>query len=162
MNKIEQYIHENKILFEQEPPSGHWERMQQKMNQKPYRRNFLQWSMSIAASVAIICAAVFVFQYVKKTNDSTMVCENTPDMRSCYLSKMNLIAGKIAILTKDMDPRDQQQVLSAVQSIIGMAQNGIENEIPKELPNTETRSIVSSYYKQNLESLESIEQRLKN
>ncbi|MCL2597206.1 MAG: hypothetical protein FWD66_06035 [Paludibacter sp.] len=162
MNRIEQYIHENKILFEQEPPSGHWERMQQKMNQKPHRRNFLRWSMSIAASAAIICAAGFVFQYIKKTNNSTTVCENASDMKSCYLSKMNLIAGKIATLTKDMNPEDQQQVLMAVKSIIDMAQSGIESEIPKELPNTETRSIVSDYYRQNLESLESIEQRLKN
>jgi len=162
MNRLEQYIRENKSGFDEEPATGHYERLQKKMNRKSGRIAALSWSISIAASIAIVLAAGIIRQQTKKQGDGIIACENTIDMKSCYMNKMNAVAGQIGLLSKDLDPWDRQQVMADVQNIIDVAGSGFENEIPEELPEHETRLILSDYYRQNLESLELIANRLKN
>jgi len=161
MNRLEQYISENKNLFDEEPATGHFERLQQKMNRKSRRIVALSWGVSIAASVAIILSiGIIVQKHPVKQENGRIICENTTDMKSCYINKMNVVAGKIDLLTKNLDSWDRQQVMNDVQNIIDVAGSGFESEIPQELPANETRSILSDYYRQNLESLKSIEKEL--
>jgi len=160
MNKLEKYISDNKNLFDEEPVSGHFERLQEKMNRKSRRIVVLRWSISVAASVAIIFLAGVLWQQNGKNDDMMLTCENAIDMKQCYLTKMNDVANRIEILTKNFDPYDQQELMTDVQNIINMADNGIENEIPEELSETKAKEILSDYYRQNLESLEMIEKQL--
>ena len=161
MNKLENYIRDNKSLFDEEPASGHFERLQQKMNRKSGRTAALRWSISIAASVAIVFLAGIIWQHTGKKYDLLATCENAIDMKLCYLEEMNVVAGQIEALTEDFDPWDRQQVMTDVQNIIDIADIGFENEIPEELPKNQAKAILSEYYRQNLESLEMIAEELK-
>ena len=154
MNKLEKYVSENKNLFDEEPASGHFERLQQKMNRKSVRIAALRWGMSIAASVAIVLLIGILLKHSGKKDDLIASCENAADMKLCYLEKMNVIAEKIEALTKDFDPWYRQDVMTDVQNIIDIADIGLENEIPEELPDNQAKAILSDYYRQNLESLE--------
>ena len=162
MNQLEQYIKDNKSLFEEEPAIGHFERLQQKMNRKSGRIAVLSWSISIAASVALILLTGIIVQKSKTQDNSAVVCENTIDLRDCYVNKMNAVAVKIGTLSQNLDPWDRQQVMNDVQNIIDVAGRGFESELPRELPDRKAHLILSDYYRQNLESLESIANRLEN
>ena len=161
MNRLEQYIRDRENLFDEEPAAGHFERLQQKINRQSRRVAILRWSISIAASIAILLFAGIVWQHAGKQDNRTIMCENTGDMKDCYLNKMNAVADRIEMLTKDLDPWDRQQVMIDVQNIIDIAGSGFENEIPEELSVKEIKSILSDYYRQNLESLETVEKDLK-
>jgi methyl-accepting chemotaxis protein len=163
MNKLEQYIHNNKSRFDEEPPEFHFERLQQKINRKSGRIKALSWSISIAASIAIAFLAGMIGLRTHKQEEKMVLCENSTDMKSCYLNKMNVVAVQIKGLTEKLDLWDQQQVLNDVQNIINDTANGdFESEIPEELPAKKAKSILSDYYRQNLESLETIAKELKS
>jgi hypothetical protein len=162
MNRLEQYIRNNRSRFDEEPAAGHFERLQQKMNRKPGRTVALRWGVAVAASVAIVLSAGIIRQYAGKRDSMTAMCENTGDMKVCYLDKMNAVAGQIEELTRDFDQWNRQQVMTDVNNIIDAAGSGFENEIPEELPDARAKEILADYYRQNLNSLEWIERKIKN
>ena len=160
MNCLEEYIRNHKNLFDEEPATGHFERLQQRINRKSGRVIALRWTVSIAASIAILFAAGILWQHSgKQTN--MLVCENASDLKICYLDRMNDVASRIETLISDFDPWDWQDVMNDVQNIIEVAGN-FESEIPEELPEDKTKAILSDFYRQNLESLEMIAQSIKN
>jgi len=160
MNGLEEYIRNHKSLFDEEPETEHFERLQQKMNRKSGRIIALRRMISIAASVAILLSTGMVWHYfAKQTN--ILVCENVSDMKVCYLDRMNDVASRIETLISDFDPWDRQDIMNDVQNIVETA-GEFENEIPEELPNDVTKSILSDFYRHNLESLEMIAQSIKN
>ena len=161
MNKLELFIRNQKNLFDEEPQTGHFERLQQKINRKSNRIESLRWSISIAASVAILLSAGMVWQYNRKQGDRMLICENTADMKACYLDKINAVAVQIEALTVNLDSWDRQQVMTDVQNIIDVTGTGFENEIPEELHESKAKSILSDYYRQNLESMEMIAEELR-
>ena len=162
MNKLEEYIREQKNRFEEEPVTGHFERLQEKMSRKSRRIVSLRWSISIAASIAIIFSIGIVWQHNSKQDDRMFICENANDMKTCYLDKMNVVALQIETLTESLDPWDRQEVMNDVQNIITIVGFGLENELPEELSESKAKSILSDYYKHNLESLKMILEELKN
>ncbi len=162
MNHLEQYIRKNKSQFDEEPETGHFERMQQKINRIHHKTIMMRWSVSAAASVIVLLSIGVLWLYTGKTDPVIMMCENTDDMKRCYLNKMNDMAGQIEELTRDFDQWDQQQVMSDVQNIIDTVNSDFENEIPEELPDEATKSILADYYRQNLESLKMIKQKVKS
>ena len=161
MNKLEQYICDHKSLLEEEPATGHFERLQRKMNRKSQRTIVLRRSISIAALVALLFAIGILFRHTGKQGNRIYICENAADMKACYLDRMNAVAVRIDTLSKNLDPWDRQQVMTDVKNIIDVAGSGFENEIPEELPKSRAKSILSDYYRQNLESLETIAEELK-
>ena len=162
MNRLGQYISENKHLFEEEPATGHFERLQQRMSRKARQTVILRWSVSVAATIAILFSFGILSQLPEKENNMIIACENAQDMKACYRNEMNAVAGQIVNLTKDFDIWDQQQVLDDVQNIINSTNDDFENEIPDELPYETTRLILSDYYQRNLESLNDILKTLNN
>jgi len=161
MNRLEQYIRDNKSQFDEEPVAGHFERLQQKMTRRHGKIIALRWSISIAASIAIILTAGMLWQNSGKPN-SIILCENASDMKICYLDRMYEVASQIEKLVMDFDQWDQQQVLDEVQNVIDAVKDDFESEIPEELPLDKAKEILSDYYRQNLESLEMIVESIKN
>ena len=157
MNRLEEYIRDHKNLFDEEPATGHFERLQQKMTRKPAKTIALRWSISIAASIAILLSAGIMWQNSSKQN-GTMICENAIDLRICYLDKMNVVANQIEMLIRDFDFWEQQEVMNDVQNIIISVDNDFESELPEELPDHIAKEILADYYRQNLEGLEMIAQ----
>lgn len=161
MKRLEEYIRDHKNLFDEEPAAGHFGRLQQKMTRQRGKMIALRWSISIAASIAILLTAGLVWQNIAKQN-RMLICENAADMKVCYLQRMNVVAGQIEELIRDFDPWDQQQVMNDVQNIIDAASDDFESELPEELPNDVAKVILSDYYRQHIESLEMIEQTIKS
>jgi len=161
MDKFEKYVIDNKSLFEEEPQSGHFDRLQQKMNRKSGLIVALSWSISVAASIAIVLLISIMLQNNRGKDDFLALCENADDMKLCYMEKMNEVAGQIEILTKDFDLWERQEVLTEVHEIINTADSGFDIDIPEELPENQAKEILSDYYRQNLESLEMIADELR-
>ena len=161
MNSLEQYVRENKSLFDEEPAAGHFERLQIKMERKSGRIIALRSIISIAASIAIIMSAGIVWKYAAK-RDIIVICENASDMKICYLDRMNELAGQIEELITDFDQWDRQMVMSDVQDIIEAVSGDFESELPEELPEDMTKEILSDYYRRNLEGMEMIVESIKN
>jgi len=161
MNTLEKYIRDNRSLFDEEPASGHFERLQQKMTRKSGKIIALRRSMSIAASIAILLTAGLLWHHSGQQG-GILLCENVSDMKICYLDRMYEVAGRIEELVMDFDQWDQQEVLMEVQNIIDAVNDDFESEIPEELPDDRTRAILSDYYRQNLESLEMIVESILN
>lgn len=154
--KLDQYIQNNKHLFEEEPENGHFERFQQKANKASRTIVLIRWSTAVAASVLLLLSINVLWQYTRKSGDTMAVCESSADMQICYLNKMNDMAYQIDVLTKDFDPLDKQQVMDDVQNIIDATQSGFENEIPTELPQEAAKTILTDYYQHNLDGLNNI------
>ena len=161
MNRLEKYISDNRSLFDEEPATGHFRRLQQKMTRRQGRIIALRWSVSIAASIAILLSAGIIWQNTGKQN-GILLCENVNDMKICYLDRMFEVAGQIEELVVDFDPCIRQEVLNDVQSVIDAVNDDVESEIPEELPTDKAKEILSDYYRQNLESLEMIVQSITN
>ena len=157
MNRLEQYVSDHKNLFEEEPLTGHFERLQQKMGRKP--KHTLRFAMSVAASIAIIVSVGILRFHNAKQEDS---CAQASDMKICYLNKMNALALHIEELVVNFDPWDRQQVMSDVQNIIEAVYNGFESEIADELPDDMVEEVLMNYYRHNLEGLEMIAKLITN
>jgi hypothetical protein len=159
---LEKYIIDNKNRFEEEPSIGHFERFQQKTARKQ-KLTVVQWSISIAASIAILLTMGILLQHTDNQGETMLLCENAVDIRVCYIEQMNAVAGKIEILTQDFDRWDRQEVINIVQDIINSSANGnFESELPTELPGDATRAILADYYQRNLQGLERIIQSITN
>jgi len=162
MNRLEQYIRNNKNQFDEEPATGHFERLQQKIDRKSGRTNLLQWCISIAASIAILLIVGAIWQNKGGGKEDVIAsCEDAIDMKLCYLDRMNVVAIQIEELVKDFDRWDRQQVMDDVQDIICFVSSDFESELPEELPDNEIKSILSDYYNHNLGSLKMIMEGLK-
>ena len=154
MNRLEEYICNHKSLFDEEPATGHFERLQQKMNRKSMKTIVLRCSLSVAASIAVICSAGMIWQYAAKQNE--LNCENAADMKICYLNRMNIVVNQIEGLIKDFEPWDQQEVMNEVYYIIDAVNNDLDIDLPEELHEDRAREILADYYQHNLEGLEMI------
>jgi len=157
MNRLEQFISEHKNLFEEEPLSGHYERLLQKRGSKS--KHILRFAVSVAASIAIVVSVGILWLYDNKQEDS---CAQASDIKICYLNKMNALALSIEKLVVNFDPCDQQQVMGDVQNIMEAVYNGFESEIADELPDDMVEEVLGNYFRQNLEGLERIEKLIKN
>ena len=158
MNRLEEYIRENKSLFDEEPATGHFERLQcRDVARHVSTRRTLLWGISIAASIAIL----FTISVVWKQNQ-TMACEDAANMKICYLEKMNVIAGQIEMLIMDFDQWDQDQVMNDVQNIFDAVNSDFESELPEELPDDMAKVILADYYRRNMQGLKMIVETISN
>ncbi|GHV26033.1 hypothetical protein FACS1894176_05950 [Bacteroidia bacterium] len=156
MSHLEQFIRDNRLAFDEQPPAGHRERLEQKINQQHRKTIALWWTAGIAASVAIVIFAGLFWQQPSITN-TELLCENSANMQYCYLEKMDVVAGQIEELIKDYDPWDKQEVMDNVQEIIEATQGtDLADELPPELSAAEHKAIISDYYQHNLSSMEGI------
>ena len=155
MNSLEKFVRDNSSLFEEEPPIGHFERMGQKIKRKPAKMATLRWGLSIAASIAILLSVGIVWKYAAKPNETT-ICENTDDIKFCYLNKMNIVAVQIEALVQGFDQWSREELMNDVLEIINIANGDFESELPDDLPDEIIREILLDYYSHILESLESM------
>jgi hypothetical protein len=156
MNRLEQFISDNRPAFDEQPPNGHKERLQQKINLQHRKTIAFWWTAGIAASVAILITAG-LFWTMPDTTNTELLCENSANMQYCYLEKMDAVASQIEVLVKDYDPWDRREVMDNVQEIIEATQGKeLENELPPELSAAEHKAILADYYQHNLSSMEGI------
>ncbi|GHT23579.1 hypothetical protein FACS189430_07060 [Bacteroidia bacterium] len=161
MNHLEEYIKQNKALFEEEPEGGHFERLWEKQRRRRHTRVMMRWSIAVAASVALLFAVGVHRQQDVPTPPEVVLCENTDDMKMCYIDKMNTVANEIRLLTGNLEPWDREIVLNDVQNIIEATHNSLADELPEELAPEILHTILSDYYRKNLESMQNIVEVLK-
>jgi hypothetical protein len=161
MNHLEEYIKQNKNQFEEEPENGHFERFLEKQNRRHHTRVMVRWSIAIAASVALVFAVGVHRQQDVPAPPEAVLCENADDMKMCYIDKMNTVADEIRQLTNHLEPWDRKIVLNDMQNIIEATHNGLVNELPEELAPEARHTILSDYYRKNLESMQNMVEVLK-
>ena len=163
MDKLDQYIKNHQQAFEEEPAAGHFERLQQKINirhRKTISRH--RWNLAAAASLLLLLSAgVILQQRLNRPSGLIALCENSEDMKQCYLSKINDVIYRIDELSKtfDMEDWEREAVMDDIHDLL-QNNNDFEKELPEELPEDVVNSILSDYYQRNLESLHTIVQAL--
>ena len=155
MENLDKYIHDNLAAFDEEPTNDHYQRFQNKQ-QKTQRRKtvFLTTQIAIAASL-LLFITIGLFPTREQVDKITIVCEESDDMKACYLSQMYDIAAHIETLTKDMDSWSKEIVDSEIFFIINAAKDA-ETYIPEELPAEESKQILAACYQQKVEGLQGI------
>jgi len=163
MNSLEKYIKDNKGQFDEEPAKGHFERLQQKMTRRSSEKRIaaIRWGMSIAASIAILFIAGAIFLRTDTTQEQFVVCETSSDMKICYMEKITVLASRIEELVVDFDYWDRQEVMGDVLYIIETVSGDFDSEIAEEVPEAMAKEILSEFYRQNLEGMEMIEEKVK-
>jgi len=161
MKKLEQFIIDNRRNFEEEPAVGHFERFANKQR-AAYRSKIIRISapLAIAASIALL-AVIGVLSPPAPRVDTVIVCEQSDNMQLCYFDRMNEAAEKIEHLLRDKDAWEQRLIRDEAASIIEMARD-VENYLPDELPADERAKLLADRYRNNLESLETLQSILTN
>ena len=76
MGNLEKYIREHRLMFDtDQPPSGHFDRFREKLDEKPVRKIRFRHVIQVAASVAIILASGFVIIRHDRSGDKVAVQE---------------------------------------------------------------------------------------
>lgn len=177
---LERFIKNNLPAFDEEPASGHYERQAaarerakrfvvlkryarqkaQREKGSPYLRKAAFFA--IAASVTAVMLSIFFTLHDRTPavrQETVVLCENAADMKSCYFGKMNDVATQIREMAEILDNIDPQEVMIEVDNLLATGDD-IELEIPEELPDDAAKTVLLNYYKQHLESLQSIAERL--
>lgn len=159
MNSLEQFIASNRHQFEKEPAAGHFERLQAKIEHRAsVQIKSYRW-VAAAASLALLFAAGTVWKN-RQQNDIATACNNAINLKLCYFDQMHSVATRIEKHTAALDPWARQDVIDCVQQIIDEADGDLFGQLPEELSEHETNAILADYYRQNLESLVTVEQRM--
>ncbi len=155
MDSLKQYIKTHQEAFEQEEPNaGHYERFREKQ----HRKKVVGWWSIAAAITGIIIATVFVTSTFLRTPTK---CENSTDMKACYIGRMHEVAANIDALSQNLDLVTRSDLQTEVLYIIEENET-FDEELPKELTAKQTKKILAAYYNNNLNSLLEIEERLSN
>ncbi len=159
MKKLDQYIKDNRAAFEEEPAAGHYGRFQEKLARANSKRKIIVFAqLAVAASIAVLLSIGFFSQRMPGDNNNRItVCENADNMQSCYLSKIDDAAAEIQALTEGMDSWSRITVTTEVENIVRSA-NDIASLLPNALSEEESNGILSGYYQNSLESLQTIAQ----
>jgi len=155
MEKVAQYIKDHAAAFDEEPQSGHYERFQQKQ-QRAHRQKRVRMlaRLAAAACIAVMLSLGIVYRPAAPDNRVTL-CENSHDMQGCYLSQLTDMAAEIERLTQNLDTWNRTLVADEVGYIMLSAEE-IESLLPETLPADENNKILAGYYKNSLESLQTI------
>jgi hypothetical protein len=160
--QLERFIKDNFPAFDEEPASGHYERLQAKQGKVRRRAKifFISQMAAAACVVAVFTVTFFLNGHAPDTPQETVVlCENAADMKSCYLSKMNDVAEQIRKIAATLDNIDPQEVMIEVDNLLATGDD-IEQELPEELSDDAAKAVLVNYYQQYLESLQTIAQLL--
>jgi hypothetical protein len=162
MKNLERFIKNNLPAFDEEPASGHFERLQAKWEHTRRRTKTLTISQLAAAAclAAVVTVIALVYDRPAATSPEIVVlCENAADMKSCYLSKMNDVAAQIQKMAETLDSIDPQEVMMEVDNLLATGDD-IELALPDELPDDAAKAMKANYYQRHLESLQSIAQQI--
>ncbi len=164
MDKFKTYIKEHREEFDTESPSaGHFERFEakQQQNDQPARRAVLSWHWAAAASVLLLFSVgIWHSKGGNNTSSSvTVLCNDPANMKSCYLQQMEETAEVIDQLSEKLDPFTRGDLQMTVVGIID-SNRTFDQDLPEELSKKETDTILSAYYRQNLEVLQRLAQQL--
>jgi hypothetical protein len=164
---IQEYIQNNLPAFDEEPAAGHLERFRAKQKRAHRRRTTARFVLpAVAASVALLLVAGIVAERrtarpAEGLAGGVALCEQAVDMKSCYLGRMNDVAAQIRELSQTFDEGLRQEVLDEVDDLLDTS-GDIEREIPGELPDEDANNLLRNYYRQHLESLQSIRDAMDN
>jgi hypothetical protein len=148
MNRLEQYIKENRNSFDAElPPSGSRERFMARLEAEKARRKAVRFRhmwMSAAVSAAAVLAALIAFSYFGADKDIE---------RS--ILAMNSQEAQVIALVEEVCPQEMDVVMSSIRSITFEA-IPFTDQLPDELPEKERIRIIKDYYGRKIEALQDL------
>ena len=148
MDRLEQYIKENRNSFDAElPPSGSRERFMARLEAEKARRKAVRFRhmwMSAAVSAAAVLAALVAFSYSGADKDIE---------RS--ILAMNSQEAQVIALVEEVCPHEMDVVMSSIRSITFEA-IPFTDQLPDELPEKERIRIIKDYYGRKIEALQDL------
>jgi hypothetical protein len=155
--QLEHFIKNNLPAFDEEPATGHHERLQTR-REKIHRRTKIFTISQIAAAACI--ATVFAvnmlwYNHTPVARQNMLLCENINDIKSCYLSKMNDVSMQIMEIVPTLDNIDPGEVMEEIDNLLAI-DDEIEQELLNELSDEEATAVLIDYYQDNLENLQAL------
>ena len=148
MDRLEQYIKENRSSFDIElPPSGSRERFMAKLEaEKPGRKvvNFRPVWLSAAVSAAAVVVAVIALSYSGVDRD----------IEKSILA-MSRQEAQIIALVEEVCPQEMDIVMNSIRAITFEA-IPFTDQLPDELPEKERVRIIKDYYGSKIEALQDL------
>lgn len=148
MDRLEQYIKENRSSFDMElPPSGSRERFMAKLEaEKPGRKvvSFRPVWLSAAVSAAAVVVAVIALSY----------SDVDRDIEKSILAMSSQEAQVIA-LVEEVCPQEMDIVMNSIRAITFEA-IPFTDQLPDELPEKERVRIIKDYYGRKTEALQDL------
>ena len=148
MDRLEQYIKENRSSFDMElPPSGSRERFMAKLEaEKPGRKvvNFRSVWLSVAVSAAAVVVAVIALSYSGVDRD----------IEKSILA-MSRQEAQVIALVEEVCPQEMDIVMNSIRAITFEA-IPFTDQLPDELPEKERVRIIRDYYGRKIEALQDL------
>ena len=148
MDRLEQYIKENRSSFDMElPPSGSRERFMAKLEaEKPGRKlvNFRPVWLSAAVSAAAVVVAVIALSYSGVDRD----------IEKSILA-MSRQEAQVIALVEEVCPQEMDIVMNSIRAITFEA-IPFTDQLPDELPEKERVRIIKDYYGSKTEALQDL------
>lgn len=159
MDKLKQYIQNNREMFDQEElPVGHELRFMQKLSRKRNRvKLFACYALAVAASVAVLIMSVFPFSEKKDPLSSdlatvTMTTEIS-ELQLYYNMQMREIVDRIESFNPGNGTLEKQQVLKEAKRVLAMSKLFEESVVPQLPSFDETLFAMTQYYGTSIRSL---------
>lgn len=148
MDRLEQYIKDNRSSFDVElPPSGSRERFMARLEAENNERKVVRFRpvwLSAAVSAAAVVAVVLGLSYTEA--DRTI--------KRC-ISEMNSQEAHVIALVDNVCPQDMDIVMNSIRSITSEA-IPFTDLLPDELPEEERLGIIKDYYGRKTEALQKL------
>lgn len=148
MDRLEQYIKENRNSFDAElPPSGSRERFMARLEAEKARRKAVRFRhvwMSAAVSAAAVLAALVAFSYSGADKDIE---------RS--ILAMSSQEAQVIALVEEVCPQEMDVVMSSIRSITFEA-IPFTDQLPDEIPEKERIRLITDYYGRKIEALQEL------
>ena len=148
MDRLEQYIKDNRSSFDTElPPSGSRERFMARLEDEKASRKvwpFRPVWLSAAVSAAGLVAAVITLSYSGVDRD----------IERCVLAMSDQEARVIA-LVEEVCPQEMDVVMSSIRSITFEA-IPFTDLLPDELPDKDRVRVIKDYYGRKIEALQEL------
>ncbi len=158
MDPLKTYIDKHRAAFDEEAPrAGHFERLRQRQQVPAKRRRAFRLQWAAAASVLLFLSAGlwWLSRPEPVTGPVTVLCEDSGNMKACYLRQMEATAEAIDKLSEKLEPFVRDEVQTEVSDILDN-NRAFDRDLPEELSDKEAKEILSDYYRYNLEVLQRI------
>lgn len=145
--KIEQYIQENKTLFnEGSLPEGHQQRFLEKLQAAEQKQVRLRRSVKLVRTLLSAAAVVAL---------ALLIPRALPFAQKDYMALMLEEEEAVIQLLSQSDPFTRQQMSTALESITFEA-IPLQELLPEELPSKQQQKILQAYYKQKVEGIQEL------
>lgn len=169
MKNLEKFIKENKSKFEIEPPKGHFDRFENKLQgQKTFRiKRIMQASYKYAAIALVVILAMFVYHYVSTNTKNDNITAKTETYQTEYdetfayysniINKKKAELKNIKCTNKDFNSSEILDDMNELENSFAE----LKNEYAKSGKNEQVYNAIIENYNMRIEFLDMVTKKVK-